>query len=57
MPPDMSGDGADVEHAPAESGACENGNGRTYEKPLRVKGTLDDVLRAAMRPKPKPSEK
>ena len=26
---------------------------RTYEKPLAIRGTLDDVLRAAMNVKPK----
>lgn len=33
--------------------SAENGHQRIREKPLKIKGTLDDVLRAAVKEKPK----
>lgn len=48
----ISGDGEMQEEPVMEpsEGASEK---PTREKPLKIKGTLDDVLRAAMRVKPK----
>ena len=45
----ISGDGADMEPEMSNTEANE----KKREKPLAIKGTLDDVLRAAMRVKPK----
>lgn len=39
----------DVDEPPR---SVENGHRRTHEKPLKVYGSLDDVLRAAVKEKP-----
>ena len=48
--PAMCGDGSDMEHAPAEAeeNGQHSGKQRKREKPLKIHGTLNDVLRAAM---------
>ena len=54
---DIGGDGADLEHIPAEEKEAraleEAREERKREKPLKIHGSLNDVLRAAMRPKKK----